>query len=92
MKESKPIIIMKKKPQEERKVVDPEENKAPVTREMGERIRMTREKKEMSQKDLAHAMNKDLNTVTSWESGKAVFSESTAKKFEGVLGISLGRK
>lgn len=93
MKENKPIILTRKKPEEDEKksrVVDIEEVKPRfVGREMGEMIRDARTRHGLSQKELAHKMNRNVNIVNTWESGKGVYDERTAKKFEDVLNIKL---
>lgn len=90
MKENKPIILTKKKPQDEGKpkIVELEDVRVRlVTKEIGEMIKKSRVKQELSQKDLAQKMNKNVAVVNTWEGGKAVYDEKTAKKFEEILKI-----
>lgn len=92
----KPIIITKKKPQDENKkakAADIDEVKIKfVSKEVGDMIKTTRNKQELSQKELAHKMNKNVNVVNTWENGKAVYDEKIAKKFEDVLSIRFNSK
>lgn len=57
---------------------------------MSERMRKLRESLFMSQGELAEALGVTQQTVSKWESGKAVPSKRTLGKLEQILGLRSG--
>ena len=60
-----------------------------ISKEIGEVIRNARTKQELFQMDLPHKIKKNVRIVNTWESGKVVYDEKTANKFEETLKIKL---
>jgi putative transcription factor len=88
----KPIIITKKKPEDEKrkaKIASLEEAPAFVDRDTALAIRSARAKAELSQKKLGLQMSVNASVIADWENQKAVYDEKIARKFEKALSIKL---
>lgn len=60
-----------------------------IKSKIGKRIRETREKVEMSQKDLAYSVDLDRSYIASVESGQRNISIVNLEKIANTLGVSL---
>ena len=60
-----------------------------IKSKIGKRIRETREKVEMSQKDLAYTADLDRSYIASVESGQRNISIVNLEKIANTLGVSL---
>ncbi len=60
-----------------------------IKSKIGKRIRETREKVEMSQKDLAYSADLDRSYIASVESGQRNISIVNLEKIANTLGVSL---
>ncbi|CAD24966.1 similarity to HYPOTHETICAL PROTEIN Y586_METJA [Encephalitozoon cuniculi GB-M1] len=90
MRDNKPIILTRKKPEEQSKARDgvPEDTGLRiVSKRVGDAIANARAQKGMSRKDLAQKMKKNVSIIDSWERGEAVYNEKIAKEFESILEV-----
>lgn len=57
---------------------------------MGEKIREYRERKGMTQRDLAASIGVDASAVSLWESGKTAPTANNIVKLASILGVTPG--
>lgn len=95
MRDNKPIILTKKKPegQNKPKGADPEDVEVKmVSKEIGDAIANARTRKGMSRKDLAQKLKKNVSVVDSWERGEAPYNEKIASEIEKLLEFKINWK
>ncbi|ADM10948.1 uncharacterized protein Eint_010860 [Encephalitozoon intestinalis ATCC 50506] len=95
MRNNKPIILTKKKPEDQNKpktaALEDSELKM-VSKEAGDSIANARTRKGMSRKDLAQKMKKNVSVIDSWERGEAVYNEKIAQELESILEFKINWK
>ncbi|AFN82419.1 hypothetical protein EROM_010750 [Encephalitozoon romaleae SJ-2008] len=95
MRDNKPIILTKKKPegQNRPKGPNPEDVEVKmVSKEVGDAIANARTRKGMSRKDLAQKLKKNVSVIDSWERGEAPYNEKIASEIEKLLEFKINWK
>ncbi|KAG5858926.1 hypothetical protein KMI_10g16260 [Encephalitozoon hellem] len=95
MRNNKPIILTKKRPEGQNKpkgASDEDVEVRMVSKEVGDAIANARTKKGMSRKDLAQKMKKNVSVIDSWERGEAAYNEKIASELEKILEFKIDWK